>query len=172
MFRLVLFLLLVLDSHLFRCLIFCFHFFFFGVVGLFFVCLDLFLLFIYGFISAFLSFFVSVFVFVWLAWFLLFALGFVCLLPFIPPMLHILQGLDSQAWNQAWAPVMGAPSCWTTREIQAPGNINWCEFSLRSSSQHQDRAWPNYLQGPILNASGQTINKTGTQPYLSTKMRW
>ena len=27
--------------------------------------------------------------------------GFVCLLPFIPPMLHILQGLDSQAWNQA-----------------------------------------------------------------------
>jgi len=93
-----LFLLLVLDSHLFRCLIFCFPFFF-GVVGLFFVCLDLFLLFIYGFISVFLSFFVSVFVFVWLAWFLLFPLGFVCLLSFIrpppptPPMLHILQAL-------------------------------------------------------------------------------
>ena len=81
--------------------------FFFGVVGLFFVCLDLFLLFIYGFISVFLSFFVSVFVFVWLAWFLLFALGFVCLLSFIrpppppPPNAAHLAGLDSQARNQA-----------------------------------------------------------------------
>jgi len=31
---------------------------------------------------------------------------------------------------------------------------------------------PNYLQTPILDASGQTTSKTGTQPHPSAKMRW
>ena len=173
MFRLVLFLLLVLDSHLFRCLIFCFPFFFLVLLVCFlFAWICFYYLSMVLFLFSFLFLFLCLFLFGWLGFYYLPWALFVCYLLSAhppPPNAAHLAGLDSQARNQAWAPVMGAPSCWTTREVQAPGNINWCAFSLRSSSQHQDRAWPNYLQGPILDASGQTINKTGTQPYYQQK---
>ena len=38
--------------------------------------------------------------------------------------------------------------------------------SARSPSRHQDPAPPNCLQAPVLNASGQTMSKTETQPHL------
>ena len=37
--------------------------------------------------------------------------------------------------------------------------------SQRSSSQHQDPVLPNSLQTPVLEASGQTTSKTGTQSH-------
>ena len=47
--------------------------------------------------------------------------------------------------------------------MQNSGNINQSEVSWRSSSQHQDPALPSSLQTTVLEASGQTTSKTGTQ---------
>ena len=90
-----------------------------------------------------------------------------------------MQDLGSWAGGRAWVPVVGALSlnCWTNREPQTPGNINQSEVSRRSLSQQQDPALPNCLQTPMLEASGQTTSKTGTQSHPSknkkqkTKMR-
>ena len=97
-----------------------------------------------------------------------------CFLGFFFSPLHGLWGLCSQARGWAWAPVVGvlSPSCWNNRVLQAPGNINRCELSQRSSSWHQDLAPPNCLQTPGLDTSDQTTSKTRTQPHPSTKMRW
>ena len=112
--------------------------------------------------------FLTLFYFLFVVTVLLFVscLFFVCL---FFAMLHGLWGLGSQAGVQAWAPVASGlrPSCWTNKELQAPGNINQCELSQRSSSWHQDPAPPNCLQTPVLGASGQTTSKTGTQPHPS-----
>ena len=82
-----------------------------------------------------------------------------------------LQDLGSQAGSWAWAPVVEvlSPNHWTNRVPQTPGNINQSEVSWRSLSQHQDLALPNCLQIPVLEASGQTTSKTGTQPHPSKK---
>ena len=56
-------------------------------------------------------------------------------------------------------------------EPQTPGNINQSEVSQRSSFWHQYLALPNHLQTPVLDTSGQTTSKTGTQPHPSKKMR-
>ena len=72
-------------------------------------------------------------------------------------------------------PAVGAPrlNYWTNREPQTPGNIHRSEVSWRSSSQHQDPALPNSLQTPVLEASGQTTSKTGTQSHsLKKKKKW
>ena len=63
---------------------------------------------------------------------------------------------------------------WTNREPQTPGNINRSEVSQSSSSQHQDPALPSSLETPLLEASGQTTSKTGTQSHSlkKKKMRW
>ena len=78
-----------------------------------------------------------------------------------------LQNLGSQDWGRAEAPAVGAPSPnhWTNKEPQTPGNIHWSEVSRISSSQQQDPALPNSLQTPVLEASGQTTSKTGTQSH-------
>ena len=88
-------------------------------------------------------------------------------------MLPGLWDLGSQVRTWARAPVVGAlsPNHWTNREAQTPGNINWSEVSWRSSSQYQDAALSHCLQTPVLDASGQTTNKTRTQFYPSKKMR-
>ena len=44
--------------------------------------------------------------------------------------------------------------------------MHWSEVSQRSSSQYQDPAIPNSLQTSVLEASGQTTSKTGTQSHL------
>ena len=74
------------------------------------------------------------------------------------------------AGGRAEAPAVGAPSLnhWTKREPQFPGNIHWSEVSQRSSCQHQDPALPNSLQIAVLEASGQTATKTGTQSHSTT----
>ena len=83
-----------------------------------------------------------------------------------------LAGSWFTSFSQAKAPVelRGAPSpnYWTNREPQTPGNIHQSEVSRRSSSQHQDPALPNSLQTPVLEASGQTTSKTGTQSHPTT----
>ena len=78
-----------------------------------------------------------------------------------------LRDLGSQATGWAEASAVGAPSPnpWTNREPQNPGNIRGSEVSQSSSSQHQDPALPNSLQTPVLEASGQTTSKTGTQSH-------
>ena len=80
--------------------------------------------------------------------------------------------LDSQAQGWAEAPAVEAPSPnhWTNREPQTPGTLHRSEVSQSSSSQHQDPALPNSLQTPVLEASGQTTSKTGTQ-YQSLKKK-
>ena len=90
---------------------------------------------------------------------------------FFPAMPCSLQYLGSQARGWTQAPVVGAlsPNCWTNREPQTPGNINWSEASQRSSSQHQDPALSNCLQTPVVVASGRTTSKTGIQPHPSKK---
>ena len=87
---------------------------------------------------------------------------------------HSLRNLGSHERGRAPAPVVGAlsPKCWTNREPQTPGNINWSEASQRSSSQHQDPALSNYLQTRVLDTSGQTTSKTGIQPHPSKKKNW
>ena len=82
-----------------------------------------------------------------------------------------MQDLGSQAEGQAKAPAVGAPSPnhWTNRKPQTQGNIQQSEVSWRSSSWHQDPALPNNLQTPVLEASGQTTSKTGTQSHSSKK---
>ena len=84
-----------------------------------------------------------------------------------------LWDLASRAGGRAEAPVVGAPSPnhWTNREPQTPGNIHRSKVSRRSSSQHQDPALPNSLQTPVLEASGKTTSKTGTQSHLILKLR-
>ena len=74
-----------------------------------------------------------------------------------------LRDLGSQATGWAEASAVGAPSPnpWTNREPQTPGNIHLSEVS----SQHQDPALPKSLQTPVLEASGQTTSKTGTQSH-------
>ena len=98
--------------------------------------------------------------------FVILLLLFVCSLPFFPTPCG-LQDLGSQAGGHVWAPVVGvlSPNRWTNRESQTPGNINRSEVSQRSSSQHQDPGLPNCLQTPVLDASGQTTSKTGTQTH-------
>ena len=73
--------------------------------------------------------------------------------------------------GQAKAPAVGALSLnhWTNREPQTMGNIHRSEVSRRSSSQHQDPALPNSLQTPMLEASGQTTSKSGTQSHSLKK---
>ena len=82
-----------------------------------------------------------------------------------------LRDLGSQAQGRAEAPAVGAPSPnhWTNREPQTPGNIHGSVVSRSSSSQHQDPALPNSLQTPVLEASGQTTSKTGTQSHTLKK---
>ena len=63
------------------------------------------------------------------------------------------------------------PNHWTNREPQTSGNIYWSEVSQSSSSQHQDPALPNSLQTPMLEASGQTTSKTGTQSHSLKKQK-
>ena len=144
-------------------------FFFFAVVVLF--CFIVIVLFLFFLIFIFLTLFYFLFVVTVLLF--VSCLFFVCL---FFAMLHGLWGLGSQAGVQAWAPVASGlrPSCWTNKELQAPGNINQCELSQRSSSWHQDPAPPNCLQTPVLDASGQTTSKRGTQPNPSKKIcyRW
>ena len=62
-----------------------------------------------------------------------------------------------------------SPNHWINGEPQTPGNIHWSEVSWRSSSQHQDPALPNSIQTPVLEASGQTTCKTGTQSHSLKK---
>ena len=82
-----------------------------------------------------------------------------------------MQDLGSQAGDWAEVPAVGAPchNHLTNREAQTPGNIHQSEVSQRSSSQHQNPALPNSLQIPVLEASGQTTSKTGTQSHSSKK---
>ena len=54
---------------------------------------------------------------------------------------------------------------WTNREPHTSGNANQSEVSWKAPSQHQDPALPNPLQ-MVLNASGHTSSKTGTQSHL------
>ena len=54
-----------------------------------------------------------------------------------------------------------------TKEPQTPGNIHRSEVSWRSSSRHQDPGLPNSLETPLLESSGQTISRTGTQSHSS-----
>ena len=63
------------------------------------------------------------------------------------------------------------PLVLSKREPQIPGNINQSEASWRSSSQHQDSALPNGLQTPVLDTSGETTSKTGTQSDTSKKKK-
>ena len=158
------------------CLFFIFISFQFCLLGLvYFVCLDLLLFSVLGYICFF------SFVFVCLALFLLFAWGFVCFCffllllfwffcLFVSAVLCSLWGLGSQSRSQAWAPVVGvlSPSHWTNREIHPSGNMNQCELSQRSSSQHQDPAQSNCLKMPTLDTLGQTNSNTGTVPPLKT----
>ena len=86
-------------------------------------------------------------------------------------MLHGLWNLGSLARGWAKAPEVGAlnPNHWTNRKPQTPGNIHWSEVPWRSSSQQQDPALHNSLQTPVLEASGQTTSKTGTQSHSLQK---
>ena len=63
------------------------------------------------------------------------------------------------------------PNHWTNRESQAPENMNCSEVFQRSISQHQDPALPNCLKTPLLETSGQTTSKTGTQSQKSQRER-
>ena len=78
-----------------------------------------------------------------------------------------LQDLGSLSRSEAKALAVGAPNQnhWTNREPQTPGNIHQSEVSQSFSSQHQGPAVPNSLQTPLLEASGQTTSKKGTQSY-------
>ena len=75
--------------------------------------------------------------------------------------------------GRAEAPAVGALSQnhWTNREPQTPGSIHQSEVSWRSSSWHQDPALANGLQTPVLEASGQTTSKIGTQSHPSKKKK-
>ena len=57
------------------------------------------------------------------------------------PTQHGLQGPGSQARDWVWVLALGvlSPIQWTNREFQVPRNINRCEISWKSSSQHQDQ---------------------------------
>ena len=96
--------------------------------------------------------------------------GFFCFPLFFPlAMLCGLPGFGPQAGGQAWASGVGtlSPGCWTTREHQVPGNVNQCELSWRSPSRNKDPAPPNCLKAPVLDSSGQTARKTGTEHHPS-----
>ena len=159
-----------------------------------FVCLGVFLFF---FFLGFLLVVVGLILFVWICFCYLSKVLFVCLLSFfclyvwfcsyyLPWVLFacfcfilfcflccIMFGYSMPGQRLDWAAAVRvrSPSCWTTREIQAPGNINWCELSQLSSSQGQDPAPTNCQQAPLLESSGQTTSKTGTELHPSTKMR-
>ena len=55
------------------------------------------------------------------------------------------------------------------RKPQASRNSHWSEVSQRFTFQHQDPALPNCLQTPLLETSGQTTSKIGTQSHPSNK---
>ena len=74
-------------------------------------------------------------------------------------------GSRAVGWAEAHVVEAQSPNNWTNREPQTPGNIHLREVSRSSSSQHQDPALPNSRQTPVLEASGQTASKTGTQSH-------
>ena len=88
---------------------------------------------------------------------------FDCCFFFFPPWYAICMAPWFTGWGSGLASMVGAlsPNHQSNREPQTTENINSCEFSPRSSSQHQDLAPTNCLQAPVLDASGQKTSKTG-----------
>ena len=137
------------------------------------VSLNLFLLFVFGFICLFLSFvcvclfLFGQFCFYYLPWAL-----FACFI--------FLFATPCGLWG-SWFPHRGSglSPCGGIakseplgyQRISGPREYNQRELSWRSSSLHQDLAPPNCLQAPVLHASGQTTSNIGTQPHTSTKIR-
>ena len=79
-----------------------------------------------------------------------------------------LQYHHSRAQGRAKAHAVGVQSPnHSNREPQTPWNIQQSEDSWSSSYQHRDPALHNSLQTPVLEASGQTTSKTGTQSHQS-----
>ena len=114
--------------------------------------------------------FLLVFCFSWfLSLFCFFSCLSVCLLLATPRGLQVLPWFPSWGLNLSPAVEAQSPGHWTSREFLDPGNINQSELSQRSSSQQQDLAPPNSLQAPVLDVSGQTTSKTGTQPPPSAE---
>ena len=77
------------------------------------------------------------------------------------------QGLAFLAGCQALASEVGQQSSehWTIRDLPAPHNISWREFSQRSPSQHKDPAPLNEQQAIVLETPCQTTSKTETQTH-------
>ena len=92
---------------------------------------------------------------------------------FFSPTTHGIWDPGPWARDQVWAPEAGAlnPNCWSNRECQVPRNVNQSMVSQKSTLQHQSTALPNFTQIPLLESSGQTTNKTGTQS-IQTKVKW
>ena len=132
-------------SRMFLSFEYCFHLSGVFSVHAFFICMTSVCVFVFNFFPLSLSFFPS-------------------------SVLYVLWSPDATKRGQTWNSEMEEPhpTCWTTRELPAPWNVNWWEASQRPPSQHQGLAPLKGSKLPGLEDTCQIISKIGRQHCLLT----